>query len=444
MRSVPHRVVCLLGIDDGVFPRKAPHDGDDLLLNDPHIGERDARTEDRQLLLDALMAATDRLIVTYTGNDERTNLARPPAVPIGELLDLVGRDVVVRHPLQPFDQRNFEPGVLIPATPWSFDTVTLRGARALDAERAPRPRFLPDALPPLDSDLVELDDLVRFVERPIRAFLRRRLGISVADYSDDLEDALPVQLDGLSEWSVGQRLLDARLAGAERRGAILAEIARGTLPPGQLGRPVIDKIEPLVDGIVAQAPPGTGGSVDVRLALPDGRTLSGTVAGVVGDVLRTVTYSRVNPRHRIAAWVRLLAVQAAHPGREFEAVTVGRDREGGVRVVRAGGLDAALALDHLMDVVWLYDRGMREPAPLYCLTSAAFAAGENPRQVWESGKFPGEDAEPEHELVFGRVPFETITTAAARPDERWDPDETRRFAQWARRLWDPVLEHERR
>jgi len=125
-------------------------------------------------------------------------------------------------------------------------------------------------------------------------------------------------------------------------------------------------------------------------------------------------------------------------------VTVGRDREGGVRVVRAGGLDAALALDHLVDLVDLYDRGMREPAPLYCLTSAAYAAGENPRTVWESARFPGEDADPEHELVLGgRVPFSAITAGAARTDERWDMDETRRFGRWARRLWDPVLEHER-
>jgi exodeoxyribonuclease V gamma subunit len=72
MRSVPHRVVCLLGLDDGVFPRKAPRDGDDLMLDDPHVGDRDARTEDRQLLLDALLAAEDRLVITYTGNDERT------------------------------------------------------------------------------------------------------------------------------------------------------------------------------------------------------------------------------------------------------------------------------------------------------------------------------------------------------------------------------------
>ena len=116
MRSVPHRVVCLLGMDDGVFPRKSPRDGDDLMLADPHVGDRDARTEDRQLLLDALLAATDQLIVTYTGNDERTNLAKPPAVPVGELLDVIDRTVrtdegparervEIRHPLQPFDPR---------------------------------------------------------------------------------------------------------------------------------------------------------------------------------------------------------------------------------------------------------------------------------------------------------------------------------------------------
>jgi len=81
MRSVPHRAVCVLGLDDGQFPRRAWRDGDDLMLQDPQAGDRDPRTEDRQMLLDALLAATERLIVTYTGSDERTNLPRPPAVP---------------------------------------------------------------------------------------------------------------------------------------------------------------------------------------------------------------------------------------------------------------------------------------------------------------------------------------------------------------------------
>src|SRR5262249_56448360 len=70
MRSVPHRVVCLLGLDDGVFPRQGSVDGDDVLARDPMIGERDARSEDRQLLLDAILAATQTLVITYTGANE--------------------------------------------------------------------------------------------------------------------------------------------------------------------------------------------------------------------------------------------------------------------------------------------------------------------------------------------------------------------------------------
>ena len=140
--------MCLLGLDEGVFPRKATRDGDDVLLDDPHLGDRDSRSEDRQLLLDALMAAADCLIITYAGRDERTNAIRPPAVPVGELLDLVDRTVswsgtegdgigegqsrervVVHHPLQPFDPRNLR-SALIRERPWSFDSVALDGARA--------------------------------------------------------------------------------------------------------------------------------------------------------------------------------------------------------------------------------------------------------------------------------------------------------------------------
>ena len=151
MRSVPHRVVCLLGLDDGAFPRKAPRDGDDLMLEHPQLGERDPRSEDRQLLLDALLAATERLIVTYSGNDERTNAPRPPAVPVGELLDAIDatvraedgpahQRVVICHPLQPFDPRNFTPGRIAGPDSWSFDPTGLAGARALTGPRSePRP-----------------------------------------------------------------------------------------------------------------------------------------------------------------------------------------------------------------------------------------------------------------------------------------------------------------
>ena len=481
MRSVPHRVVCLLGLDDGVFPRKAPRDGDDLMLADPHVGDRDQRTEDRQLLLDALLAARDRLVITYTGNDERTNTPRPPAVPVGELLDVVDASVigdaarehvVVRHPLQPFDPRNYQAGELAGDDAWSFDRVTLDGARALTEERGERPPFLAAPLPPVASSLVEVEDLVRFAERPVRTFLRRRLGVSVADYSDEVEDALPVELDGLERWKVGQRMLDARLAGADPVAAYRAEIARGNLPPNRLAVPLVKELVDQVDAIFTHASavledPGVQpGSLDVRVTLPDGRALGGTVPNVCGDVLRTVTYSRVSARHRLVSWVRLLALTAAHPDRPFEAVTIGRVRDGGRSAASATvariaplGDDAqerrATALHELGVLVDLYDRGMREPPPLFCLTSAAYArAAREERDAVAAGRAEWlsewncdrEDREPDHQLVLGGVAdFDDLLAGAARDDERgpgWDTSEPSRFGRHARRLWDGLLSHE--
>ena len=488
MRSVPHRVVCLLGMDDGVFPRKSPRDGDDLMLADPHVGDRDARTEDRQLLLDALLAATDQLLVTYTGNDERTNLVRPPAVPIGELLDVVDRtvrtddgpareQVEVRHPLQPFDPKNFTVGELMPERAWSFDPVTLHGAEALAAERAQTAPFLTGPLPPREQTLIELEDLVRFAGHPVRAFLRQRLGISVGDYADELDDALPVELDALERWGVGQRLLDGVLAGANIEACIAAEIARGTLPPGKLATPVIDRIRPIVAHIAAAARAelegggeeeagGQPASVDVKIALPDGRTLSGTVPGVYGDVLRTVTYSRVNARHRLQAYVRWLALTAAHPDRAFTAVTVGQARRGAsdnttITIARIPPLADHPAVrservrNPLATLIDLYDRGMREPLPLACMTSAAYAAAAHhggdaekaARNEWESGwAFPKEDADLEHQLVRGDISsFDDLTAEPPRADEQgegWDDTETTRFGRYSVRLWHGLLQTE--
>ncbi|MDQ6724742.1 MAG: exodeoxyribonuclease V subunit gamma, partial [Actinomycetota bacterium] len=89
MRSVPHRVVCIVGLDDGAFPRGGAPDGDDILGRARHVGDHDRRSEDRQLLLDAVLAAGDALVITYAGRDVRTNEVLPPAVPVNELLDVI-------------------------------------------------------------------------------------------------------------------------------------------------------------------------------------------------------------------------------------------------------------------------------------------------------------------------------------------------------------------
>jgi exodeoxyribonuclease V gamma subunit len=480
MRSVPHRVVCLLGLDDTVFPRGDRPDGDDLLGRDPRVGDSDPRSSDQQLLLDAVLAAEDHLVITYTGRDERTNEVRRPAIPVAELLDVAERTavdpdggrvtdrLVVHHPLQPFDARNFTVGALTPAQPWSFDAAQLAGARAAAGRRHAAEPFLPGPLTPASSDLVNLNDLAGFVRHPVRAFLRDRLGVSPPRPDDEADDRLPIDLDGLEQWGVGDHLLRRQLAGWTPAEAEAAELARGALPPGWLGQCRLASVSETVAALVAEAGgPGLDGEgdndiVDVAIALPNGRTLVGTVSGLRGEVIHTVTFSRLKVTHRLEAWVRLLALSAARPERSWSAVIVSRppgaSRAQAKRTALAPlGVDAAarrrLALEHLVVLTDLWARGMCEPLPLYAVTSAAWACEDRERaepvaqRCWEGDyEREGERGEPEHRLVLGdRVDFRTLLEADPGSDESgpgWAGTERSRFGRLAHRLWDGLLAHE--
>ncbi|WP_306204482.1 exodeoxyribonuclease V subunit gamma [Actinoplanes sp. RD1] len=444
MRSVPHRVVCVLGLDDGVFPRSSGVDGDDVLARDPCAGERDPRGEDRQLLLDAIMAATDRLVLLYSGADERTNAPRPPAVPLDEVLDVLGT-TVVRHPLQPFDRRNFAA-----EAPFSFDPVALAGAAAGAGPRRADPPFLPAPLPPVPGDVLALDDLRSFVEHPTRAFLRRRLGLSFFTDDADPGEGLPVELDGLQRWAVGERLLRALLRGADLDRCVQAEWRRGTVPPGPLGRRLLQAMADEVAPLAAAARThltGTPTALDLSLKLPDGRRLDGTVSGVHGHCAVAVSYARISPKHRLRAWLTLLALTAARPGTPWQAVTLGRGA-GGVRRCTYGPLDPETARQTLHDLVSLHDEGLREPLPLPAKSSHAYArcrlrngsvetAHTKAAAEWSRFRGAGENEDAGHVLVLGdHAPFERLLATAG-------TTEPTRFGELAMRLWRPLCAAER-
>ncbi|HLS79129.1 MAG TPA: exodeoxyribonuclease V subunit gamma [Nocardia sp.] len=458
MRSVPHRVVVLLGLDDDVFPRAGGVDGDDVLAREPLPGERDARGEDRQLLLDAVCAAGERLLIFHSGADPVTGSPRPPAIPVAELLDAVRAhvgeaatgEVVTRHPLQSFDRRNFDP-----ARPRSFDSVALAGARAAAAPARPAPPLLSEPLPAPERGDVALSDLISFAEHPIRGFLWQRLGLRVPEHEEDIAENLPIELDGLAKWEVGERMLIARLNGADPAALRQAEWRRGTLPPFQLGARVLEEIESTVETLVRAAAPDYAAephAVDISVDLGDGRRLVGTVPEVRGDALVRATYSQVKPRHRIAAWVGLLALVAAED-RPWRAVTTGR---GGWRRpawrCELAAPDRPEAIDLLRDLVRLRDQGLTEPLPLTPTASAAYAErrarGDSTDDALLAaerefnGKADGFAAFGDHtdrhlRYVLGPAPrLDHLLTTPAPAGTAGEPT---RFGALAVRLWTPLL-----
>ena len=459
MRAVPHRVVCLLGTDDGTFPRHRRLDGDDITETDPWVGDRDPRSEDRQLLLDAIMAAEDRLVVVFAGLDPRSNAEIPPAVPIGELLEIldltarttddrpVREQVLIQHPLQPFDPRNFEPGRLGAPSGFSFDPGALRAVRAgVGARLAPPARFGLDPLPRSpETGLVELTDLLRFFAHPVRALLRDRAGLSIRGPDEQPDEQIPAQLQGLDRWAVGDRMLRLHLQGHDLSRLRDAEWRRGALPPRIFGARALGQLVEEVAEVAAAADEYRKGEPErhpVDITLPStGDRLTGTVPSVFGDDLVRVGFSRLSARHRLQSWLELVALTATGVARPRRAVTIGsRGRS------ILGPVSGPWAVQVLADLVELRRTGLCEPLPFSPRTSAEYATLRRDQQLTPAlfrdlDKVWAQDRDAGYERFFG--PGVTLAAMLAQPsraeEERGDLGEPSRFGTLARRVFAPLL-----
>ena len=455
MRAVPHRVVCLLGLDDGVFPRRVVPDGDDLTADDPRVGDPDPRGEDRQLLLDAVTSATDTLVVLYTGTDPRNGDPLRPAVPVDALLDTLDRTVATapgqpsargrlttRHPLQPYGPAELQPrpgGV----APFSFDRAALRAAQAARDPQGPPPQpYVPLVLDPLPARRdVELADLYRFFHHPVRALLRAR-----AQLFDEREERSTSRSRSSSTASSAGRSATACWPRTSR-----ARRWRSSRPPS--GGAARSRPVPWASAWCASSPrtsrpsrarrrPGwarPAERVDLVVDLADVR-VSGSVAGVRDDVAVRVLFSRPSVKHRLQAWVELLALTLARPDQAWRAVVVGR---GGSFELGPVPVDFAQAV--LADLVAVQGAGLAAVLPFAPETSWAYAVHRHRGSDWQQGFSMGDawkkDRDPLWERVLGPAPeleaLMGLDSAAAA--DRPVPGESTAFGTLARRVYQPLL-----
>jgi exodeoxyribonuclease V gamma subunit len=188
-RAIPFRVVALLGLNDGEYPRPRTDTGLDLMQQHARLGDRDNRMDDRYLFLEALMSARDALHLSYLAEGPQDGKARNPALPLAELLGFLDQEHApglvdadgrrpwcVRHPLQPFDARYFA----VDGDPrlFSYSSEYAAVSRADEAEEW---RFIegPGALPATDSGTqIELNSICRYYARPTEWLCRHALGLS--------------------------------------------------------------------------------------------------------------------------------------------------------------------------------------------------------------------------------------------------------------------------
>ncbi|MFZ2234923.1 MAG: exodeoxyribonuclease V subunit gamma [Dokdonella sp.] len=254
-RAVPFRVIAVLGLNDGEYPRADADGGLDLMLKHPRLGDRGQRSDDRYLFLETLMSARDTLHLSYIGEGVRDAKPRNPATPLAELMtvfdqaaglshdaDNTKRPWLIRHPLQAFDDRYFNAS---DEALFSFraDLANLRiGDKAKRSASFVRDDDLPvsaDAAFSEEDGLISLRNLLGYFRDPAKQLLESELQLRLDALSDDrLRDSEPLEDKAEALDTIAKReFLRAAERGEAPSDAAPAYLRlHGWLPPGRAGQ----------------------------------------------------------------------------------------------------------------------------------------------------------------------------------------------------------------
>jgi exodeoxyribonuclease V gamma subunit len=270
MRSVPFKVVILLGMNDGDFPRQDTHHSFDLMANKPRKGDRSRRNEDRYLFLESILAARQKLIISFIGQSIKDNSPLPPSVLVSELLDSLNDYIsttdcseqwITKHPLQSFSPRYFSNDPKLFS--YASEYVQLYQQRTSETSSDASPDFIKEPLETLDDQYkqIPVNDLIGFFINPARTFLHKRFSIQTYDNELLLPTREPFELARFDDLKIRDQLLNERYSQSsessqpiETDDAILVSRAKGFLPYGEIGDQDFLNEKQRIEAFVKQLP----------------------------------------------------------------------------------------------------------------------------------------------------------------------------------------------
>jgi exodeoxyribonuclease V gamma subunit len=414
MRSIPFRVVALIGMNDSAFPRQIHAPGFDLIAREPKKGDRSLRNEDRYLFLESILSARDVLSISYTGQSIRDNSELPPSVLVSELLDAVRRGfsvpegetveqhLVVRHRLQAFNRAYFAKDSKL----FSYSDENYRALveKELSSDASRSFMSVPLDDPPAEWKSVSLQQLLRFYDNPAAFFLELRLGIRLEGMVEPLEDREPFGMEGFELYGLKQELLEVVLQGGEPLELLPLYRSRGMLPPARHGELLFGKVLDDVREFSAAVQTKTAGAgqlaplvVDLQLG---GFRLHGQLTKVWPQSLLHYRCAKLKMKDLMRAWIEHLVLNTVNnPCYPKETCLVMTDDEKRF----APSVDAAMHLEHLLNRCW---QGFSMPLRFFPRSSMAYAEKESidaARKEWRDDTFnnrPGEGSDPAIQRCF--------------------------------------------
>ena len=383
MRSIPFKVICLVGLNHDSFPRQAGHLSFDLIAGQPRPGDRSIRNTDRYLFLETLLSARRILYISYVGQSIEDNSVIPPSVVVSELMDYTNQafkveqgkiidTIVTSHRLQAFSPEYFKPSGKL----FSYSGENYKAALALKGDKLEPQPYILSNLPDADESYqsVTIDQLSGFFFNPCRYLLNTRFDIYLRESDLSLGDRLPYSLSGLDKYELENSLLAKYLEGADLRTAMRLAKGEGLLPHGTPGEAVYSHIISSMKEFAETIKPYQG-----RDSLPslniDCRIGPYTVGGQIDNIRTTglVMYraAAIKARDLLGIWIRHLLINLANPeDYPKESYYLGKDKIYKFKPVENPGKILTSLLDY-------YGRGLLMPLKFFPETSLAYIARIN-------------------------------------------------------------------
>ena len=360
-QHIPYRVLAILGADERAFAG-AHSDGDDVLANNPCVGEPMYSLDGRQRLLNAVMSARDTLIITCTGADISNNKETPLAVPVQELIEFIDtvlhvhtnnpygtQQLVVRHPRQNFDGSTLTPGLVYSDTPFTFDPQAKEAHDILHGLVAPAVPVVAATPPsPQAQAAPTLKNLVQVITNPAEFYVGTVLNARIprmpssSSFTNDKniigDGIMNLTIDNLSWSSEGRALLETLIATntsndeAIKHWETVRPIA-GVLPPGELGKLIVGEIREELLAMIALLPAplqnlSTGTDIDGAINI-SGVTSAMRIQNVQPGAIARVRYKRFNESLVLEPWIELAILTLIMGGDRYEAHLVTRSVKNG-------------------------------------------------------------------------------------------------------------------
>jgi exodeoxyribonuclease V gamma subunit len=379
MRSIPFAKVCLLGLNDGVFPKNDFHPPFDLLGEAMQVGDRSRRSDDRYQFLEAILSARSSLYLSYVGQSIRSNDEIPPSVVVSEIIELMQfykvKGLVDVHPLHGFSLEYFNEDSSL----FSYERQLLQVGVALHAHEYKELPWWHGRVERVADASADVEAFLAFFRDPQKYFVRQVLGISFGFREAGVEESEPFTLHGLESYVVDQELVAAEVSGVDRQQMQQQVQASAQWPlgtPGGLGfTEKYHELSPFTAEVKSHLQQGQeeGSYLDGNFY---GLQLSGRLGALYGDGRFLFRYANLKGKDILGAWV-YHCLSHVCLGEERETTLLGRDME---LIFPAG----CVREGDLADLVALFLHGLQAPSPL--MVEAAFVYAQQAQKTEESGR----------------------------------------------------------